>query len=237
MASLESVLHVSGYDLIDGIVRNHRPLQLWFKKNSDPHPDLRYQHISHAYLSTIPLPEEVKSPALDVTYENNTEFKFNIGLSFLEDLLKSLGLGAFDFSAKLTTGKKVSISYNNAEAVEYAAGSISGYLSDFDYNHPNPELLTQSKRDNVLVITGVVYAKNLKVKFETNLAAEANLTAELNAIAKGKFEFSATSASVLEMNSAADIYVPIAVKAYRLYFDSNGDFNRMDLITDTRSFF
>ncbi|MFM1793999.1 MAG: hypothetical protein RL642_384, partial [Bacteroidota bacterium] len=45
--SLQHHLRESGYDLIDGPIRNHKLLQLWLKAGANA-PELYYEHIHHA---------------------------------------------------------------------------------------------------------------------------------------------------------------------------------------------
>lgn len=136
--SLKKYLREQGYDLIDGPVRNHKPLQLWLKKIFDE-VELYYSNIDHAFISDIPL-IEVTNDALSVNATKKDDYGFNIGITLLEDILKSLGLGNFELSTKIKNGKKVTISYDNSITKEYPIGEIENYFSKADFRHSNPAI-------------------------------------------------------------------------------------------------
>jgi hypothetical protein len=69
--------------------------------------------INHAFNSSVQL-TITEDSALSVDTSKSDEFGFNIGVSLLEEILKSLGLGSFELSAKIKSGKKVTIRYDNA---------------------------------------------------------------------------------------------------------------------------
>ncbi|WP_312765968.1 hypothetical protein [Epilithonimonas sp.] len=232
--SLKKYLREQGYDLIDGPVRNHKPLQLWLKKTFDE-VELYYSHIDHAFISDIPL-IEVTNDALSVNATKKDDYGFNIGITLLEDILKSLGLGNFELSAKIKNGKKVTISYDNSITKEYPIGEIENYFSKADFRHSNPALLKNANRNNILVISGVVFAKNLVVEIETDFNLSAELIASLNNSAEGKLDFTINSQSKLKMISNGIGYFPIAVKANRIDFDK-GSFKKLKLITDSQDRF
>lgn len=232
--NLNKYLKGQGFDLIDGPIRNHKVLQLWIKKPSDK-ADLYYEHISHAFVSSEILNAN-EADSLDINYDKKNDYNFNIGITVLEEILKSLGMGNLEITAKLTGGKKVSISYNNAKSVHYPVGEIDNYLSSADFKHSNPSLLENANKDNILLITGILLAKNLVVDIETNFDISAKVVASFNQIADGKIDFSASGTNTLKMTSKGTGYFPIAVKAHRLLFDK-GVFEKTRLITDTRDIF
>lgn len=232
--NLTKTLHDLGYDLIDGPVRNHKPLQLWLKRTFNE-PELYYETIQHAFTSHVPL-NEIVSDALTVNSNVKNDYNFNIGITLLEDILKSLGLGAFNVSNKIKSGYRVTISYDNSVTKEYAIGNIEHYLSTADFAHPNPILLKNANRNNILLITGAIFAKNLIVEIETDFTLDANLVANLNAAAEGNIDFSKTGQNLLKMTSAANMHFPVAVKASRLDFD-RGVFSGLTLVGDNRNFF
>lgn len=122
-----------GYDLIEGPVRNHKLLQLWLKQGFNE-AEIYYDHISHAFISPVPL-QEMENTALNVNSTEKDSYGFNLGITLLSGLLKSLGLGVFDLSAKIKSGKTVTISYDNSITKEVAIGEIGEYLSNMDFNH------------------------------------------------------------------------------------------------------
>ena len=231
---LAKYLRDAGYDLIEGPVRNHKPLQLWLKTNFDE-AQLYYKEISHAFSSSVQL-TVTEDPALSVDTTKSDEYGFNIGVSLLEEILESLGLGNFEFSAKVKSGKNVTISYDNSVTKVIPLGEITDYLSSADFKHPNPVLLKNANRNNILVITGAIMAQNLVVEIETDFSIDANLVANLNQAADGKLEFTAHSEQKLKMVSSGSSFFPIAVKANRIDFDK-GVFKGLALVTDNRNFF
>jgi hypothetical protein len=179
---------------------------------------------------------EVESAALNVNSAAKNEYGFNIGFSILDDILKSMGLANFELKADLKTGKKVSISYDNSITREVPIGMIQNYLSEADFNHANPALLKNANRDNILIISGVLLAKNLLVEIETDFSLTTDLVAKLNAGADGKLNFSMKSESNLKMVSSGTSFFPVAVKADRIDYDK-GHFKNTKLVTDTRKLF
>lgn len=232
--NLTKTLRKAGYDLIDGPIRNHKILQLWRKKSMNK-IGTYYNHITDAIKSDEPL-NIVESKALNVNSTTKNEYKFNIGISVLESVLESLGMGEMNLSAKIKTGKKVSISYDHSFTREVPIGEVDQYLFNSDLASVNPPLLKNLNRDNVIAITGVLLAKNLIVQIETDFDIDSDLVASLNSSIKGKLAFSASSKNSLSMKSSGDAPFPIAVKAYRIDYDK-GEFKKTKIITDNRSFF
>lgn len=231
---LTKYLRDAGYDLIEGPLRNHKPLQLWLKQAFNK-AELYYTEINHAFTSSVQL-TITEDPALSVDTTKSDEYGFNVGVTLLEEILKSLGLGNFELSAKVKSGKKVTISYDNSVTKVIPLGEITNYLSSADFKHPNPVLLKNANRNNILVITGAVLAQNLVVEIETDFNIDANLVATLNQAADGKLEFTANSQQKLKMVSSGNSFFPIAVKANRIDFDK-GVFKGLTLVTDNRNFF
>ncbi len=232
--SLKNYLREQAYDLIDGPVRNHKPFQLWLKKPFDE-VELYYSHVNQAFTSSLPLTELVND-ALNVNSTKKDNYGFNIGITLLEEILKSLGMGTFELSAKIKSGKKVTISYDNAITKECPVGEIENFFSDADFKHSNLALLKNANRNNILILTGVVFAKNLVVEIETDFELNADLVASLNSAADGKLDFSMNNTSKLKMVSSSAGYFPIAVKASKIDYDK-GHFKKLKLVTDNRNFF
>ncbi|WP_281235147.1 hypothetical protein [Flavobacterium gelatinilyticum] len=231
---LTNFLSDQGYDIIEGPVRNHKPLQLWIKKPFDE-AQLYYAHIEHAFKSSVVL-TEIENPALNVSTNQNDVYGFNIGITLLQEILKTLGLGAFELENKIKSGKKVTISYDNSVTKEYALGNIEDFMYNADFVHPNPSLLKNANRNHILVITGTVFAKNLIVDIETDFTLDTNLIAGLNEVANGKLDFSISNQKKLKMVSSSEIYFPIAVKASRIDYDKSR-FKKLILVTDFNNIF
>jgi hypothetical protein len=208
---LTNNLKKAGYDLIDSPVRNHKLTQLWLKRDFDK-IQMYYDQISHAFVSSINLPVYTNN-ALKVTSSTKNEFNFNIGITVLDDILKSIGLSNIDMSAEIKTGKKVNISYDNSITKEIEIGALESYLSDFDFLHPNNLLLNNLNKNDVIIITGVLFAKNLIVEIETDFNVSAELKAKLTEIGSGKIDFSNSTGNKIKITSETGDYYPIAVKA------------------------
>ncbi|MBP1223689.1 hypothetical protein [Flavobacterium sp. 1355] len=231
---LTKYLSEQGYDLIEGPVRNHKPLQLWLKQPLDE-AQLYYASIEHAFKSDIVL-TEIENPTLNVNGSQKDDYGFNIGITLLEEILRTLGLGSLEITSKIKSGKTVTISYENSITKEYAIGNIEEYLYSADFLHPNPSLLKNANRNNILLITGTVFAKNLVVDIENNFALDAALVASLNDLADGKLDFTISNQNTLKMTSNVGVYFPIAVKANRIDFD-RGQFKKLILISDGNNIF
>lgn len=231
---LTKYLRDQGYDLIEGPVRNHKPLQLWLKKSFDEIQPY-YSDINHAFKSDFKLVEQVDS-SLSINTTKKDDYSFNIGISILEELLKSIGLGTFELSSTIKSGKKVTISYDNAVTRIVPIGDIETYLINADFRHPNTILLRNANRNNIIIITGVVSAQSLVVDIETDFDLDSELITSLNKIVNGKLEFSLSSQQSLKMISQSGNYFPIAVKANRLRFN-RGVFTGYNLVSDNRNWF
>jgi hypothetical protein len=231
---LTAYLRRQGYDLIEGPVRNHKLLQLWLKKTFDEIQPY-YSHIGHAFSSPVEFSEQI-DPALQVNSEHKDEYKFNLGLSVVEELLKSLGLGTFQLATALSSGEKITISYEQSLTKFVPIGMIESFLSQADFLHPNPNLLRNANRNNILVINGIVTARQLRVAIETNIDLDASLLSSLHDATEGKIQFNREASGSLSMIAESDHHFPIAVKANRLRFN-RGVFNGFSMISDNRNWF
>lgn len=231
---LTSSLKKVGYDLIDSPVRNHKLTQLWLKKDFD-NIQMYYDQLNYAFVSNVNLPVYTNN-ALTVTSTTKNEFNFNIGITVLDDILKSIGLSNIDISAEIKSGKSVSVSYDNSVTKEIEIGALESYLYNSDFLHPNNILLNNLNKNDVIVVTGVLFAKNLIVEIDTDFNISAELKAKLTEIVDGKIDFSNSTEKKLKMTAETGDYYPIAVKANRLDFDY-GKFKKHLLVTDNRNFF
>lgn len=231
---LTRFLRDQGYDLIEGPVRNHKPLQLWVKQIFKE-AELYYNNVNQAFTSPIAL-EEIENPNLSIDSTKKDEYGFNIGITLLDEILKSIGLGTLEMSSKITSGKTVTISYDNSITREYAIGNLENYFAAADFIHANPALLKNANQNNILIITGVVFAKNLVVNIVTESSIDAGLIANLKAAADGKIDFSHDGNNALKMVSGGNTLFPIAIKASRIDFDKSV-FQKLKLVTDDRNFF
>lgn len=231
--SLQHKLSKAGYDLIDGPIRNQKPLQIWIKQGFDP-AELYYENILHAFSSNIKLSlEKDKSLMVDEKFQLN--FSFNIGLTLVKGIFQSMGLPPIDLDEAFQSGKKVSISYKNAFTEAVPLGTLIEFFQLADFLHPNPVLLRHANRNRLLIITGILSAEQLEVEWDTDAKLSSKQILALNKSAKNKVDFSLTKNNKTRMTAGIN-RMPIAVKAARIDFDK-GVFRNVDLITDGRDLF
>lgn len=231
--TLQRTLAASGYDLIDGPLRNHKPLQIWLKKGLDP-AELYYEHILHAFRSKVKL-ELKKDPSLVVDEIIQTNYAFNIGLTLVKEIFQSLGLPPINLDAVFNSGKKISISYKNAFSEAVPIGNLTEFFQQADFLHSNPVLLRNANRNRLIIVTGIVSAEHLQVEWDTDTKLTSRQVLALNKSLQNKVDFSLTKSSKVRM-TAGTSRLPIAVKAGRIDFDK-AVFNNIDLVTDTRDLF
>ncbi|WP_136666574.1 hypothetical protein [Flavobacterium sp. H122] len=232
--NLTAYLKEQGYDLISGPVRNHKLLQLWIKKIFDE-IELYYSDVNHAFESNVQL-TQIENKSLTITSSNSNEYSFNIGITVLDEILKSLGLINLDIGSQIKTGNKITISYDNAITREVPVGELSNYLYTADFKHPNPDLLKNANKNNIIIVSGIIYAKNLVVGIDSDSVVNAAIALNFSKIADGKIQFEHKGGSKIKMTTNTDIYFPIAIKANRLSFEK-GKFKEMKLISDNRNLF
>ena len=214
--NLTKTLRKQGYDLIEGPIRNHNLLQLWLKTMFNG-VKLYYAHLQHAFKSSVVL-YEIENKAFRIDASVKDEYGFNIGISLLEDILDSLGLGAFKLLLEIVSGKKISISYDHSITKEIPIGEIQNYLLNSDFLHPNRALLNNANKDNILIISGVLFAKNLVVEIKTDFSIDADFVSELTNLVDDKLNLSILSKNSLKMVSKGENFFPVAVKASRINF-------------------
>lgn len=232
--SLSKFLKDQGYDLINGPVRSQQPLQLWLKRIFNE-AELYYANVQFAFQSEVAL-REIENPALKVNASQKDNFAFNIGITVLEQILESIGMGRFQLTAKIRSGKEVRIGYDHSFTKEYPVGNLESYFHAADFLHPNPSLLKNANRNDILIVSGTLFAAHLIAEIETDFELTADLMVELNELGKGNLQFSKTGHQTIQMVSEKDGFFPIAVKANKIDFD-RGKFDKLKLITDNRNFF
>lgn len=224
----------SGYDLIESPIRNHNLLQIW-KKTPLDRVDLYYTSIDHAFKGPVPLPP-FQNTALNLDSNKSDKFDFNLGATVLEELLKSMGLGALELTTRFSNGKSISIVYDNAYTIEIPVGDLTRFMATADLTYPNPNLVKDLNRDNIFVITGVLYAKNLSIEIETNNEIGADVSASVLKVADGKLDLKVENEKKIKLTPTGDAPIVVAVKAHRIVF-SKGHFKKLELVTDTRDLF
>lgn len=232
--SLTEKLKKQNYDLIDGPVRNHDLLQVWNKRKAD-RATLYSQSMNMLFDQTFQ-PPVVEAPALTVDNNDKEEFDFNAGIGIAENALKSFKLPEARLDFQLTNAKSISISYNQSFTREIEKYALEKFLSGIKVEALIPSLVNALDRDSLIVISGVLYAKELKVAFESEGLVETKLESSLGKIGDAKISIKRTSDKNLTLTAESDEAIPIAVKAFRIRFHQ-GKFQQLVLTTDNRDFF
>ncbi|WP_167619098.1 hypothetical protein [Maribellus sediminis] len=232
--TLSKTLHKQGYDLILGSIRNQDTLQLWLKKGAnkiDLYKDSIVE-IFHSDSSLIPITNNV----LSVNALESETFDFSMGIGLVQNIIAPLKLANTDFKNKINCGKKVTISYNNSYTKEFTFGDIEEFIVAAETKDISSAVMAHLNKNDIVVITGIIYAKSLNVTIETDASENSDVVASLNEIGEGKVKFNSDSSSNISMNANSDEYFPIAVKAHRIVFN-NDKFKKLILVTDNRNFF
>jgi hypothetical protein len=232
-STLQNHLSAAGYDLIDGPVRNHKPLQLWIKHAFNP-AELYYESVLHAFKSKVKLPLE-KDPSLIVDDNLQSQYSFNIGLTLVKEIFQSMGLPPIELEAIFQSGKKVSISYKNAHSELVPLGKILEFFAAADFLHPNPILMRNANRNHLVIISGIVSAEQLVVEFDADSKISNKQALALTKATNNKVDISVSRNKKTRMTAGIG-RLPIAVKAGRIDFD-RGQFKGIDLMTDGRDLF
>jgi len=232
--SLIQRLRGANYDFIDSPIRNHKVQQIWLKRSFE-NVQFYMEHVSHAFTSGVQL-EPVQDPALSVNATETIDYKLNIGLSVLDELLSAIGLSELELSGKVGGSGTIKVSYNNAYTLSVPSGNVDQYFGSADFSHPNRRLLKDANRKNLIFINGILMAKGLKVEVESNKAFEVGLEVGATPVANGSLDFSRDSESTLVMTSNRDLTFPVAVQALRLDWD-RGAYDKSNVVTDGRNWF
>jgi hypothetical protein len=234
MKTLTKELKNQGYDLINGPIRNHKLLQLWEHKSFNA-VDLYQQSVHYVFQSNVQLNEQ-ESSMLDINFELKESYTFNVGITLIDALLKSIGFGNLELGASLSSGSKVLMSYRDVICKEVPLGEMESFLHASDFKHPNPTLLNKLNKDDLLIITGVCLAKKIRVEMHTELAHDLKLIAKLNKAAEASIDFKVDNKGSIVMEADNGMYFPIAVKVRRMMFDNN-KLEDLRLISDDQNKF
>jgi hypothetical protein len=234
MSDLASALKSNGYDYIDGPTRNHKILQLWRRRAFNA-VDFAYDDVKHALNSPISL-DIISDPALAVVSSSSQDFKFNIGLTFLKNVLEKIGAGKANLEVKITSGTKINISYEDSFSETVAVGQLNAFFKQADFTHLNENLHRDLNRDNFIIISGVIYAQNLKAKIESDLELTADLQAELLNVTDGKVSLQKVKESTLQLTADLGKNFPIALKYNRIKY-GHGNFKDLPLLSDSKQWF
>lgn len=227
-------LRKSGYDLLDGPIRNHQPLQLWVKKGAN-RPELFFEHLKDAFLSNQDL-TVYQNPVLNVEATRQIEHDYAVGIALLKDMMQGIGGTPLNLNAEFQKSKKLSISYKDAYTSSITIGNLHSYLNQANLRESAQNFSRYLNNNQVLLITGVVFAKKLEVEITTENEFDVDLVAKLQSAKDPKLTFSLESKQKLKMTASGSKDLPIAIKASRLDFDQDR-FTGMRLVTDNRNFF
>ncbi len=234
MADLSSALQANGYDFIDGLTRNHKVLQIW-RKRAFNSSEMAYETLSHAIQSPVAL-TIISDPAMSVVSNSSKNFKLNIGLTFLKGVLEKIGAGKAGLDAKITSAKNINVAYEDSYSETVAIGELMSYFQNGDFVHLNETMFKDLKRDNLFVISGVIYAKNLKAKIESEVEITTDLQAEILEVTDGKVAIQNSQSGVIQLTADLGKNYPIAVKYNRIKYN-HGSFKDLPLLSDTKERF
>ena len=113
---------------------------------------------------------------------------------------------------------------------------MQNYLTDADFLHPNKRLLKNANRNNLLLITGLLVAKSMRVEIESEKQIDAAAKAAFSKLFNGTFALKRNNEKKLVMSTDDIGSFPIAVKVYRIDFDG-GEFVNTILLSDRRNLF
>lgn len=231
--TLQKHLSNAGYDLIDGPVRNHKPLQIWIKHAFSP-AELYYESVQHAFQSTVKLKLE-KDPSLVVDESLQSQYAFNIGLTLLKEIFQGMGLPPVELEQVFQSGKKINFSYKNAVSEIVPMGKLIEFFQEADFLHPNPVLMRNANRNHLVIISGIVSAEQLVVEFDADTKLTSKQVLALTKATNNKIEVNISKNKKVRMTAGLG-RLPIAVKAGRLDFDK-GQFRDVRIISDSRDLF
>jgi hypothetical protein len=232
--SLKETLQKQNYDLIQGPIRNQDLLQVWIKMDFDQITIYR-KSISKIFDQSF-VEEPLLNEALSIVSDESETFDFSPGIDFVKNALHQFDIIDVDIEGHIKNGKSVTISYDNSYTKEFTAGAIADYLSHVTFDADNRSLQKQLHRDNLIVIAGVVFAKNLNVKIEATSDDDVGLETKLNQFGSAKFKIDKIDNHEIAMMIDSDEDFPIAIKAYRMKF-RNDRFTGLKLVSDNRNFF
>ncbi len=232
--SLKETLQEQNYDLIQGPIRNQDLLQVWIKKDFDQITIYR-KSISKVFDQPF-VADPLVNEALSMVSAESETFDFSSGINFVKNALHQFDIMDVDIDGHIKNGKSVTVSYENSYTKEFTSGAIAEYLSHVTFNSENRSLQKQLNRDNLIIIAGVVFAKNLNVKIEATTDDDVGLEAKLNQFGSAKVKIAKIAEHEIAMMVDSDEDFPIAVKAYRIKF-RNDRFSGLKLVSDNRNFF
>ncbi len=233
MSKLVKHLKDAGYDLIDGPVRNQDLLQLYLKRPAKK-IELLFDEMLQAFDGDTKISVK-EDNALSINSSMSVSYDFKAGMSAINDSLQAFKIGNVSLDAEIKKGKEVNISYDSSITRVVPTGEIMQFLSDARLKASNDRFLKDMNQNNLIVVTGVVFAKNFvaEIKTESDVNIDA-LVASANG--NGKVSFQRQSNNSIKMVSEGDSLIPIAIKANRIKFNKD-KFSDLHLVSDSRDLF
>jgi hypothetical protein len=226
--NLTKLLRKDGFDLIDGLDRSHKLLQVWLLRGNDGLSSTNELiedvfHSSHTLNFNV-----VPSPAPSIYSSKYDTYNFNFGLGVLDTLLKRLNIGGINFNSNNLIQEKINMKYEQVDIVRAPFLEIEEYFENADIR--SLRHLEDLKKQNFIIITGLVRAGRMITEIETSVESAGALQAQLNNSIDGNLQFNLTSDNKLRMEYEGDSF-PIAVEARRVDFDK-GRFAKTVRVTD-----
>ena len=234
MADLAKILENQGYDLMIGSVRGQGVLQIWRKRFNNS-IESWYDNIGDAFIGDIKSLPISTADAVNVNANSKQELQFYIGLTALDQILEKGNLGKLELGTKVSKGSSLTITYSGAFTEEVETSKAAIFLSG-DFKHPNSILFNDLVKDNLILITGVLYAKNLSAVLEDSHITEIGLEANVKTLTDGKVKLEQKGESKIELTAELGQKFPIAVKYHRIVY-KKGKFKDLRLMSDTKNWF
>lgn len=233
--SLTKLLKSKGFDFIDSPMRSHILLQLWRKSVSNP-ATFYAHHYSDIFKDNGTVINPLKANALDVNATKTNKLQFNLGLSGLKNLLANLNLGNVGIDSKITGGKTISTSFNSAYSIVIPEVELDALFTDTDIKLNSTNLMKHLNSNDILIVSGILYAKELLIEIESDNEITAQTEADIALAVSGKIQVERTGAKSIKMTTTLPDEFPIAIQAHQLAFNK-GEFNKAKLITDDKDLF
>jgi hypothetical protein len=234
MASdLVKTLRNSGLDLIDGVVREHKPLSIWIKRNTER---VSYRgQLDEIFSSPVPIRmDEFKLP--DIDFDSKACYNMNIGASAFSGFLATLGIS--DLSTVVKGGKKMEVSFSETVLIKANQNDVQVFFESpqLDFHCKSNEIYEQANLDNLILVTGVAFAKKVDVSVSSDFSIDTNVKSDVKNLATVDVDAKFENEKTLKMIFSPDELIPVAVLAYRLRFN-RGFFEKMNQVSDNRDFF
>jgi len=229
--NLTQLLKKQGYDYIDGPVKDFKLFQLWMKKPTQA-IELYFDDI-HDLLKSDNSIKVIESISQSVNSNLKKQYDLSLGLTKLGNLFKVFSGKNVDLQNHISSAKNLVVSYDQAFMRESPLGDLETFIhnTEISENESNKYLLKRVNKDQVFLISGIIYAKHLKVGIETDATINNEIVNKISAESKEGVSFNKTSNNKIDFSVDSEEPIPIAIKAHRLKFKNN-KFQWASLVTD-----